>query len=143
VLILVLWLGISLFLFYSFREQYRLETEVNAEISKVTFLKLPSSATKVSYWRDGISYLAEFQVPEAEFRQLFKSFDLQEIETPIEVFRSKFGNPKLSPFQSRFDSPPVRIADGFKFEVIWSNGGGYNIVYDRKRSQAYYEFRRR
>lgn len=143
VLILSLSFGLCLYLYSCFRAQYRVETAVEAEASKVTFLKLPPSASHISYWRDGTNFEAEFTIPEDDFRNLFQRFELRQIKAPKDVFPPTFGDPKTPPFRSRYTARPVSVLAGLEYEVIWDNGGGFDITYDRARSRAYFRHSRR
>lgn len=112
---------------------------VNVAPREVNFLKLPSTARDVSYWRDGVSFLAEFTVTEKEFLELFSEFKFSEIVDSHEMRRFEFGDSKRYPEAS---DPPyyLKISNGLHYEKRYSNNGGYEIVYDRSFSRAHYSY---
>ena len=107
----------------------------------VEFLNLPVSATAIGYWQDGIGYWAEFTAPEKDFRATFPEFAFGEITEPVKVRAGTFGDPNNPPRASRTER--VTVLNGLHYSERWSNGGGYEITYDRSRSRAYYVFNRR
>ena len=124
-----------------FREAYSIRTAADAKAEDITFLRLPSSASHIGYWRDGLGYYAEFDIPEQDFRKLFRSFQFQEVTEALVVRPRKFGDPQT--FPSHAPTTPVEISSGLHYQEPWSNGGGYDIIYDRARARAYYSFAKR
>jgi hypothetical protein len=123
------------------RETYTIKTAADATAGDVAFLKLPTSASHIGYWRDGVNYLAEFQIPEQDFRQVFLLYRFQEITEVLEVRPKKFGDPQT--FPPHAPATPVQVSSGLLYQERWSNGGGYRIVYDRASSRAYYSSSKR
>jgi hypothetical protein len=124
-----------------FQETYSIRTARDASPQDVSFLRLPPSASRIGYWRDGLNYCAEFDIPEDAFRSLFHKFHFDEISKPISVHLKPFGDPQVFPYHA--DTKPISITSGLSYHEQWSNGGGYNIIYDRSRSRAYYDFGKR
>ncbi len=120
------------------QEAFSIRTSSEARPEEVSFLHLPPTASHIGYWSDGINRCAEFDIPEDAFRHLFREFQLREITEPITVRPQVFGNPEVFPLHVRTE--PVTVSNGLRYSVRWSNGGGYNIVYDRSSSRAYYEY---
>jgi hypothetical protein len=116
-------------------------TERDAGPQDVSFLDLPASASRIGYWRDGINHWSEFDIPEDDFRSLFRDFQFREITEAIKVRSKTFGDPSVFPPEA--PNKPVTVSTGLSYNERWSNGGGYNIVYDRSRSRAYYDFSKR
>lgn len=123
------------------QEQYSIRTAKDARPQDISFLHLPQTASHIGYWRDGINYWAEFNIPENDFRRLFREFQFREITEPLTVYPKAFGDPAVSLPYTR--TAPVIVLMGLIYNESWSNGGGYNIVFDRSRSQAYYDFAKR
>jgi hypothetical protein len=125
--------------YYSLKEGYSVRTSANASPADVTFLHLPPTASRIGFFRDGVNYFAEFSLSENEFRQVFAKFAFSEISNRwTEVTPKTFGNPKI--FEHSADARRVLITNGLRYEKRYSNGGGYNVVYDRAQSRAYYDF---
>lgn len=133
--------GLIVAAYCSFRSAYTIQTSADARIEDVNFLRLPDSASTIGFWRDGINYVAEFNVPEDAFRKLFKEYALQEIAKPIEVQSKTFGDPSVFPMLG--PKVQITVGSGLYYAERWRNGGGYEIVYDRERLRAYYTFNKR
>ena len=133
--------GCFFWIYQSFQEAYSIKTATNARPEDVRFLKLPTSASRIGYWRDGLNYWAEFDLPEKDFRRTFSKYHFEEIAEPIEVRPKTFGEPKVFPPHN--PASPIKISSGLRYQERWDNGGGYDILYDRSRSRAYYNSSRR
>ena len=133
--------GFAFCAYRGLQQAYTLQTARDARPDEVKFLRLPPTASHVGYWRDGINYWAEFDIPEAAFRQLFHEFQFQELSEPLAVHPKVFGDPEVFPPDAR--STPISVSSGLRYNERWSNGGGYDIIYDRARSHGYYDFRKR
>ena len=142
-ILLALFAGVvALFAFgyYSLKEGYAIRTSSNASPADVTFLRLPPSATRIGFFRDGINYCAEFGVSEDEFRKMFAKFTFKEISQPTELTPKNFGDPQMF---EHLGMQLVIVTNGLRYNERWSNGGGYTIIYDRSQSRAYYDFAKR
>jgi hypothetical protein len=126
--------------YHSLKEGFAIRTSSNASPADVTFLRLPFTASRIGFFRDGINYCAEFSVSEDEFRHLFAQFAFTEISQPAEVAPKKFGDPEMF---EHLGANLVVVTNGLRYNERWSNGGGYTIVYDRSQSRAYYDFAKR
>jgi hypothetical protein len=126
--------------YYDLKDSYSVHTATSANRSEV-FLSLPKSVSEISYWRDGVNYWAEFNIPEADFRILFEQFEFTEIREPQTINLKVYGDPNVFPPHGSRAS--VVVLDGLRYEESWDNGGGYDIVFDRLKSRAYYDFRKR
>lgn len=135
VIVFILWIILS------FQNAYTIKTSSDAHLEEVTFLRLPESASQIGYWRDGCNYWATFQISELEFRQLFRRHELMEITESNVIDALSFGN--IGVFPTDTYDPNVVITNGLKFLERWSNGGGYEIFYDRANTKAYYRFSKR
>lgn len=137
---IIVFLVLGLWAYHEFRETYSVHTSNSAKRSEV-FLPLPESVSDISYWRDGLNYWAEFTIPEEDFRLLFKRFNFSEIEKPITVHAKQYGNPDI--FPPHGERRTIEVVSGLQYEERWGNGGGYDIVYDRSTSRAFYDFAKR
>ncbi|MEI7899064.1 MAG: hypothetical protein WCK89_02345 [bacterium] len=133
--------GCAFWIYQGFRDTYSIRTAVNARPEEVTFLRLPPAASHIGFWRDGLNYWAEFDIPERDFRGIFSKFQFLEISEPIEVRPKAFGDPSI--FPPHAPATPVAVSNGLRYRERWSNGGGYDIIYDRARSRAYYDSSKR
>lgn len=145
ILMLVLFFIVGVFVlltlgYYQLKEDYTVRTSSNAAPAKVTFLRLPPTASRIGYYRDGLNYCAEFSVTESEFRQLFARFTLHEIAQPVVVQAMKYGDPQMF-YHANADL--FTVTNGLHYRERWRNGGGYTIVFDRSQSRAYYDFAKR
>jgi len=134
----VIFGGLAAWIYLSLKEGYAVRTSADARPGE-GFLQLPPTASHIGYWRDGINYLAQFDIPEADFRRLFAEFPFREITEPVELWAWTFGDPAVFPVGD--SSKRVRITTGLRYHE--RNGGLYDIVYDRERSRAYYDFSKR
>jgi hypothetical protein len=142
---IILAVGILAALFFagrSFKQGYTVRTSANASPPEVTFLNLPSTTSRIGFFRDGVNYFAEFSLSESEFRQVFAQFEFRELSNQwTEVTPKKFGDPKL--FERHSNMQPLVVTNGLRYQKRFSNGGGYNIIFDRAQSRAYYDFAKR
>ncbi len=142
-ILLVLFVSaVALFSFgyHRLKEEFSILTSSNASPAEVTFLRLPPTALRIGFFRDGINYCAEFSVTETEFRHLFAKFAFTEISQPTLVAPKKFGDPQMF---EHLGAGRVVVTNGLCYKDRWSNGGGYIILYDRSQSRAYYDYSRR
>ena len=130
--------GLGYYACRSIKEHHSIHTARNARPQDVSFLNLPENASRIGYWRDGVNSLAAFEIPEDAFRRLFPEFQFREITEPPSIYPKVFGNPLVYPTDVR--TRLVIVSSGLKYNSRWSNGGGYNIVFDRSQSRAYYDF---
>src|SRR5437899_723727 len=80
---LILVGGLAAWIYHDLREGFAVRTASDARREEV-FLRLPPSASRIGYWRDGINYLAEFDIPEDAFRRLFAEFRFDELSAPLD-----------------------------------------------------------
>jgi len=133
--------GCAFWTYRDFRETYSIRTAAHGRPEDVSFLRLPTTVSGIGYWRDGNNYFAEFDIAEDAFRRLLSRFQFQEISEPIEVRPKTFGDPNT--FPPHGSATPITVSSGLRYRERWSNGGGYDIIYDRARSRAYYDSSKR
>ena len=125
--------------FHEIKDAYTTRSSTNALPSEVTFLRLPNTASQISFWRDGVNYFAEFNVSEDEFRRTFSKFTF--LETSFEIIPKGFNSSNAFPYEVKERS--IFATNGLWYQKRFSNGGGCTIQYDRSRSRAYYDFAKR
>lgn len=106
----------------------------------VGFLRLPPSASEISFWKDGNYRIAEFTIPEKDFRELFPKFAFTEISEPETVQPKDFTKPETVANRENAPRPTKKITNGLTFRTSQSNGGGYAIIYDRSQARAYFHY---
>jgi hypothetical protein len=111
-----------------------IETSASADVSQVTFVKLPSSATRIGYWNDGNFRVATASITEKEFREMFPSVKFVEIIDKEFYVESGYGNPEDGSFLHEWTTFATK---GIHFRHVRDNGGGVHLVYDRKKGRAF------
>jgi hypothetical protein len=142
-LVLVLFGGVFALIMFGYndlKEGSTVRTSSNAAPADVTFLRLPPTASRIGYFRDGLNYCAEFGVTEREFGELFNEFKFQEISQPVVVQSMHYGDPQMF---HHLNANLLMVTNGLHYRERRGNGGGYTIVYDRSQSRAYYDFAKR
>lgn len=109
---------------------------------------LPSDAKNVSYYKTYSWTAFEFDMPEQSFNKwINKKWMMKPIEKEHLIERSclRNGNHKTcSCYQKECNNPKEKcfalITNGVYDSQRWSNGGGYNVAYDRDAQRAYYQY---
>lgn len=119
----------------------KLATSANALPAEVRFLDLtPVKAGRIAFLDDGHNRIATFSLTEQDFVKLFGSFGLSEITAPVRYWSyGMYGDPSEQVFKKSLD----RTAEsGLHYRRLESNGGGVEVVFDRKESVAHYNYAR-
>lgn len=116
-----------------------IRTGVSVTPAEVTFLKLPVTASDVSYWDNNYCWMAEFTLPERDFLAVFPRFQFASITERESVNVIIYGDPNRPAYQ-QWNGPVRRVASGLIYETRQGNGGGFRIVYDRDASRGYFRY---
>lgn len=135
---LVCMSGVGFVIYQSFNVET--VTAANVAPGEVPFLRLPSTATNIGYWQDGNSWIAECNVPEHELAKILPNISLSEISSPTWVQPKIYGDRQLVPYREQHSQPKFEVKDGLFYHTEQSNGGGYDVVYDRAQSRLYFEY---
>jgi len=113
---------------------------------------LPDEATNVSYYKTYSWTAYEFDISEHGFKSWAIRWDLKEIEEEKSVRRYSYIPFRMREHEERMDFEEffaeeekhiATVAGGLYDEEDWDNGGGYHVVYDRKRRRAYFQSNKR
>ena len=94
----------------------------------------PVAASDIAFWDDGCVEIVRFSISEPEFVKIFEGKVIfEEIVISKPYGYSGFGNPEIPPYRNldRVDMC------GLYFESNESDGGGFDIVYDRDMGVGY------
>lgn len=116
-----------------------IRTAVNAAPEEVTFLKLPITATNVSYFGAFGCWMAEFTLPEEDFLLVFPKFQFAPITEPKPVDVIVYGDTNHPAYEQR-NRQVRKVESGLFYMTQQDNGGGFYIVYDRDASRGYFRY---
>lgn len=136
---IVTLLAVGFPVFHLLSDLHPIRTGVSVASAEVTFLKLPSTASDVSYWENGYFWMADFTLPEEDFLAVFPKFQFIPITDSERVELLVYGDPNQPPYR-QFDRPVRKVTSGLIYETRQGNGGGFRIVYDRDASKGYFRF---
>ena len=116
----------------------RTHTATDVEFTDVRGSGRPADdASEISYWSDGTFFFAEYTTSEEGLQRRYKDFEFSEISEPVQYPRLTYGTPESLPSELPPRAPPVTVSNGIRHSVVWRNGGGYDIVFDRTTGRAF------
>lgn len=110
---------------------------INAKPEDVAFIQLSATCTDIQCYDDGYMKAAFFNASEDEFKSVFSSFSFKEITSRTHYLSTITPLPRAHPgevFASSFAD------SGLIHQTVYSNGGGYTIVYDRDTRRASFHY---
>ncbi|MFT4636785.1 MAG: hypothetical protein ACI8T1_000093 [Verrucomicrobiales bacterium] len=112
-------------------------TGVGVDREDVKRAGLPRDAEDISYWHDGTNYIAEYTISELALKNRYSDFRFTEIAKPIECPRYTYGDINRFPFESPHRADPASVVNGIEYQIVWDNGSGYDIVFDRDSKRVF------
>ena len=99
--------------------------------------KPTSDAHDISYWNNGHVFVAEYSTAEASLRKRYPNFTFVEITNSVPFPRYTYGDPMHLPFKLPSRAPPIPVTNGVRYRIVWSNGGGYDIIFNRETGRVF------
>lgn len=96
---------------------------------------LPSSATNISFYKSYVFTAYEFDIPESDFREWARRWDLQPVTSPCSIDRYAA---RAYPTHDFRHPHSAWIEDGLFYEHRQGNGGGVAVGYDRELGRAFF-----
>ena len=106
------------------------KTEANIPHHQFPRFNLPSTATNIGYRENRYQFVANFNIPEEDFKKVFSDYNFEEITqaTPYSTWNFDAPNFDLSTKARRHSTE-----NGLIHAELEPDGGGYLIIFDRNK----------